>query len=213
MGLYRAGFDPVGIDHRPQPRYPFEFILGDALEYAAEHGHEFDMINASPPCQGYIPCRHLPQCQDRDYPLLIEPTRELLVSSGKPFLLENPVGAPLFKSVVLCGLMFGLKVFRHRIFESNVGLMQMSHPSHNGHRIGQDGFCCVAGHGDAGRGRIDAYHRRLSTWETAMGIDWMLKRELTQAIPPAYLHYLGLQMMRHITSSARRERGLCCEPL
>ena len=194
MGYYRAGFDVVGVDIEPQPRYPFEFQQADALEYGLKHGHEFDFIHASPPCQGYSCCAALPQCQ-KDYPMLVEPVRDLLVATGKPFVIENVVGAPLFKSVQLCGLMFGLKVFRHRIFESNVLLLAPDHPSHGIRRIGQDGYCCVSGDGDAGRERIDAYHRRLSTWETAMGIDWMLKREITQAIPPAYTEFIGRQMI------------------
>jgi DNA (cytosine-5)-methyltransferase 1 len=51
MGYYRAEFDEiVGVDIAHQKRYPFEFALGDALEYVAQHGHKFDLIHASPPC-------------------------------------------------------------------------------------------------------------------------------------------------------------------
>jgi DNA (cytosine-5)-methyltransferase 1 len=35
------------------PRFPFEFVQADAFEYVKEHGREFDVIHASPPCQGY----------------------------------------------------------------------------------------------------------------------------------------------------------------
>lgn len=196
MGYHRAGFRVIGVDIEPQPRYPFEFIQADALKFIAEHGKRFDVIHASPPCQGYSVTNSLPQCQDRDYPKLLEEVRELLISTGKPYIIENVIGAPLVDSVMLCGLMFGLKVFRHRRFESNLFLMAMSHISHRGKEIGKGGFCCVAGHGDSNRGKVDPYHRRKSTWEAAMGINWMTKEELTQAIPPAYTEYLGLQLHR-----------------
>jgi DNA (cytosine-5)-methyltransferase 1 len=133
-----------------------------------------------------------------EVPELIAPTREALMVADKPWVIENVVGAPLRNPIKLCGLMFGLRVFRHRLFESNISLVQPPHPSHNGHRIGVGGFCCVCGHGDAGRGKIDKVHRRLATWQLAMGIDWMQKNEIVEAIPPAYLHYIGTQMMRRM---------------
>jgi DNA (cytosine-5)-methyltransferase 1 len=47
------------VDIRPQPRYPFEFVQADALEYVAAHGHEYDVIHASPPCHAYTRLRRL----------------------------------------------------------------------------------------------------------------------------------------------------------
>ena len=196
-GYHRAGFEVVGVDNNPQPRYPFEFVHADAFDYTLAHWHEFDAIHASPPCQLYAATAHLPQCQDRDYPDLIEPVRLMLQLTGLPYIIENVVGAPI-NGVTLCGLMFGLKVFRHRLFESNILLLQPSHIPHGDRRIGMDGYCTVAGHGDAARGRIDTYHRRKATWQAAIDIDWMAKYEMTQAIPPAYTEYLGRQLVRAI---------------
>ncbi len=117
MGYYRAGFDDIiGVDIEPMPRYPFHFIQGDALEYLAAHGAEYDVIHASPVCKGYSRLSAL--WRDREYPDDIAPVRELLRKTGKPYIIENVVGAPL-SGVMLCGSMFGLRVYRHRIFETN----------------------------------------------------------------------------------------------
>lgn len=90
MGYYRAGFDVTGIDIKHQPRYPFAFVQADALEYVAEHGHEYDVIHASPPCQRYSKARNL---QGNEHPDLIAPVRNLLQASGKPYVIENVQGA------------------------------------------------------------------------------------------------------------------------
>ncbi len=204
VGYHRAGFEVVGVDHRPQPHFPFAFVQADALEYLAEHGREFDVIHASPPCQAYSAATVM---HPREYPRLIDPLRGLLLAAHRPYVIENVMGAPLLEPIVLCGLMFGLKVFRHRLFESNLFLMQPPHTPHGNRRIGRDGYCCVVASGDAGKGRkVNALHRRKVTWEAAMGIDWMTKTELTQAIPPAYTEFVGRQLR---PAPARRD-GLTC---
>ena len=205
VGYHRAGFDVVGVDHRPQPSYPFEFVQGDALEYVVAHGHEFDAIHASPPCQRYsIATKVHGQEKAATHPDLVLPCRELLNSSGLPWVMENVVGAPLDNPVMLCGTMFGLRVFRHRLFESNVFLMTPPHPKHNGstgsHRGysrgetgpgGRNGYVCVAGHN---------FVREAGA--KAMGIDWMRnRRELANAIPPAYCRFIGDQLISHLEAA------------
>ena len=93
MGYHRAGFEVVGVDHKPQKNFPFEFIQADALEYCAEHGHEYDVIHASPPCQSYSRLRHLPFLKERRerHPKLIDPLRDFLIEIGKPYVIENSV--------------------------------------------------------------------------------------------------------------------------
>jgi DNA (cytosine-5)-methyltransferase 1 len=124
MGYSRAGFtEIVGVDNRPQPRYPFTFVLGDALEYVAAHGREFDAIHASPPCQAFTALKTM--WNKREHADLVEPTRSLLQASGHPWVIENVPGAPLVRgSLMLCGTMFGLgthdgraELRRHRYFE------------------------------------------------------------------------------------------------
>lgn len=192
MGYYRAGFtDIVGVDIKPQPRYPFTFIQSDALEYLAAHGHEFDAIHVSPPCQAYST---MSVCNPgRTYPDLIGDTRELLKLNGSPYVIENVNGAPLLHSIRLCGLMFGLKVYRHRYFESNIGMLSPGHPAHResipraGRGASSTGFISVAGHlSDVKAARI------------AMGIDWMGGNELSLAIPPAYTEFIGKQLLAAI---------------
>lgn len=200
MGYKRAGFDEiVGVDIKPQPRYPFKFVQGDALEYAQQHGHEFDAIHASPPCQGYSITRH--QWPDRKHPELFEPTREVLQVIGKPYVIENVVGAPFHRdaTIWLKGTMFGLKVFRKRGFESNVFLLQPEDRPNNkfgraarqGMRTPPGWYICVAGHFS----QHDGYAKR------AMGIDWMSRHGMAQAIPPDYTEFIGRQLVAFIEHS------------
>jgi DNA (cytosine-5)-methyltransferase 1 len=111
MGYHRAGFDVVGVDIRPQLRYPFEFVQADALTFPPDG---FDAIHASPPCQRFSTTASLHTAK---YPDLIEPTRRLLAATGLPYVIENVVGAPLVSPIRLCGSSFGLGVRRHRLFE------------------------------------------------------------------------------------------------
>lgn len=196
MGYHRAGFEVVGVDINPQPRYPFAFVQGDALEYVAQHGREFDAIHASPPCQAYSVTKPL---TTKAHPELVPQTRELLRAIGKPYAIENVPGAPLVDALMLCGTMFGLDVIRHRLFEcdppiffppftcahdgKSTGCTSKNKQS-NGYR-----FVTVVGHA-----YVAEEGRR------AMGIDWMNRNELGQAIPPAYTEYIG----RHLMEVLRR---------
>ena len=184
------------MDNRPQPRYPFEFHQGDALEFLRAHGREFDAIHASPPCQRFskMTRRHGRQ---GEHPDLIEPTRALLDASGRPWVMENVSGAPLSGfSAVLCGTMFGLKVFRHRLFESSHLLLAPDHPRHDGTTNARSNRPGKGYHGGEG-GYVTVSGRTCSPAlaREAMGIDWMVGRELAQAIPPAYTEYIGKQLL------------------
>lgn len=194
-GYHRAGFDVVGVDIKPQPRYPFGFVQADALEYCAAHGHEFDAIHASPPCQAYSVATkvHGPVRVAATHPDLVEPTRELLNKIGKPWVIENVPGSPLFGTLMLCGSMFGLEVRRHRLFEGCVPTMSPTSCDHSLPAVP------VYGHTGAGanRGRERARGRSngVDDWKRAMAIDWMTVNELAEAIPPAYTEYIGKQLM------------------
>jgi DNA (cytosine-5)-methyltransferase 1 len=97
VGYARAGFDVTGVDIAPQRRYPFEFHQADALEFVQQHGHEFDVIHASPPCQAYSRLKGL---TTKDHPELIEQTHAALRSLyRKPYVIENVLGAPLSPAI------------------------------------------------------------------------------------------------------------------
>lgn len=206
MGYSRAGFRVVGVDVKPQKRYPFEFVLADALEFCRDHGGDFDVIHASPPCQAYTRASFTAGNRQR-HPDLLGVTRQVLAETGKPWVIENVPGAPLQPpAVMLCGLMFGLKVFHHRFFESPVMFLLPERCSHKGHLIGLNGMRCPVGHGgwasQRERNKIKARAAGekddLKSWKIAMGIDWMTRNEMSQAIPPAFTHYLGKQLRRII---------------
>ena len=191
MGLYRAGFDVVGWDRKAGLSYPFKRHIGDAI-YADLGG--FDFVWASPPCQKHCAFAHLHQ---KDYECFIDPIREKLKAWGGPYIIENVPGAPLFNTVQLCGSAFGLKVRRHRIFESNLPLVgvQCRHKE-QGTPIDVSG----TGGNRVNRRRDDHggnchKPRNIKEAQDAIGISWMNREEIAQAIPPAYSEYLGKQAL------------------
>jgi len=190
LGYYLAGFRIVGIDIVNQPHYPFEFHQADALTYPLDG---FDAYHASPPCWKY---QHLLKWRHPEAPDLIPATRERLKATGNPYIIENVVGAPLINPIRLCGVMFGLKTIRHRLFESNIGIPEPVHRPHNGSpRTGE--YITIVGHGCRSR------DCRLESWREAMGINWMNKDELCQAVPPVYAEFLGRIMLERIKYSKK----------
>ena len=199
MGYHRAGFDVVGVDIEPQPNYPFEFHQADALEFPLDG---FDVIHASPPCQAYSIANNI---HGRgDHPDLLPATRDRLVEWGGPWVIENVPGSPMRNYVVICGRALGLGVKRHRWFESNVALLvppcPHGHPgdwvSVFGHTVLSRGH--VIGKAKGGGNRIQRQHLSTDIGRSAVGIDWMTRDELSQAIPPAYTQGIGEQLLTHI---------------
>ena len=193
MGYHRAGFEVVGVDIKKQKRYPFEFIQADALEVLADKDfiNGFDVIAASPPCQTHSITQHLRNAQGKTTTKLdlIPETREALQAWGGKYIIENVPGAPLINPVTLCGSSFGLKVRRHRQFESNLVLtgLPCDHKT-QGKPIGIYGSMRdeIPGGGHTAKSIEQA--------REAMGIDWMLGGDLVEAIPPAYTEHLGRQI-------------------
>jgi hypothetical protein len=198
-GYQWAGFHVTGVDICPQPRYAGDpFVQADAFTFLARSAHEFDVIHASPECQGYSVTAGMSWANGAEK--YIPELRAALERTGKTWVIENVPGAEphMPAAITLCGLSFGLKLFRHRLFESNVLLFAPFHFPHKGKQVGQAGFVCMSGHGDSGKGRIPANHRSVASWRAASGIGWMIREELTQAIPPAYTHWIGRQLIRTV---------------
>ena len=181
-GLHLAGYDVTGVDLAPQPRFPFTFRQADALTFPLDG---YDLIWASPPCQGYTAARHL---RGNDHPMLIGPVRERLAASGIPYVIENVEGAPLTDPVTLCGTMFGLKTYRHRLFEASFPLDQPAHQPHTGRLTSDIGRPPLPGDYITAVGHFSGadYGR------AALGIWWMTVNELRESIPPAYSAMIGL---------------------
>ena len=204
VGYHRAGFDVVGVDHVAQPHYPFEFHLADAFEWDDFDG--FDAIHASPPCQAYSVANNIHG--RTDHPDLIAATRELLQASGLPYVIENVPRAPLIDPVTVCGLSLGLNVKRHRLFETNFPVMVP--PCHSNHA---GDWLLVFGHTVLERGKrigttpngggiIRRKHVGTDRGRAAMGIGWMTRDELSEAIPPAYTELVGAQLIDQIRRAA-----------
>jgi DNA (cytosine-5)-methyltransferase 1 len=216
MGYRRAGFEVFGVDKfelYSQRRYPFPSHKGDAVEFIKEHGHRFDAIAGSPPCQKHTAGT---RAQDRTrYEDWIARTRDAMVATGKPYVIENVVGAPLLHPrggslIMLCGRQFDLTAWdsdgvklhldRHRLFESNVPIDPP--PSCLPH----DTNLQVGGsYGGARRDKHEARHVRgggyvpsFQVQQRLLGITWTTQRGLHQAIPPAYTEYIGKQLLRRL---------------
>jgi hypothetical protein len=198
VGYARAGFEVVGVDVKPQPNYPFGFIQADALHFLEAQGEPLlcDAIHASPPCQAHSTLKA--RWQDREHPDLVAPTRELLKATGLPYVIENVVGAPLEQPTMLCGSAFGLGVRRHRLFETSFPMMSPG-CAHGQQRAQFD----IYEHGKWRRSPVAAVYgygggKDKGRWREAMGIDWMIGKELAQAIPPAYTEHIGEYLLSHI---------------
>jgi DNA (cytosine-5)-methyltransferase 1 len=212
VGYHRAGFDVVGVDIESQPNYPFEFIRGDAIDLLRRAGlHAFDAIHASPPCQAFTAMRTMPNAGT--HPELVAPTRDLLVATGLPYVIENVVGAPLRNAVLICGTSLGLTtdthdLARHRLFECNFPVMVP--PCAHGSKP------VVGFYGDHVRdarrlpGKKDRRLPDMATsnaakleWgQRAMGIDWMTWPELVNAIPPVYTEHIGHYLLNAVNARA-----------
>ena len=211
MGYYRAftmaGYDVeiIGVDKYSQPEYPFTFKQTDALDYLCRCWHKYDFIHFSPPCQDHTwSARRWLNSGHRQSNDILMNTEILLKFTGKPYIIENVEGAPLLNTITLCGTQFGLRVFRHRKFASNLFLhaprfSPKANCSHTGRKVGfgPDDFVTVAGHGGDGSGT-------LANWQDAMGIDWIHdKDQLKEAIPPAYTEFLGRQVVTYLENQVR----------
>jgi DNA (cytosine-5)-methyltransferase 1 len=191
MGYSKAGFQVVGVDHKPQRNYPFQFHCADAITFALAYGDEFDVIHASPPCQAYSEAT--PLTARAKHPDLIAAVRFVLRSIGKPYIIENVDGAryKLEDPFYLCGTMFGLNLYRHRWFEVRPLINSLVSPCyHQGNPVVISG----SRHGK-GESKVPEMIAALDT-------PWMtIRHEARQAIPPAYTEWIGKQLIQTIGGS------------
>ncbi|MEY9913302.1 DNA (cytosine-5)-methyltransferase 1 [Catenulispora sp. MAP12-49] len=198
MGYHRAGFEVIGVDIAPQPRYPFEHHQADALEFLAGHWREFDAIHASPPCHDHTSLTSVAGMDGTGW--LLEATRDALSGIGRPWVIENVPGAEMRVDLMLCGSMFGLRTYRHRWFEFGDPMLPptLAHPRHVAKTSTKRRRTCweagmnISVTGDIGR----------TIGSLALGIDWMNGNELSQAIPPAYTEHVGEHLLAQVAEMA-----------
>ena len=199
-GYIDAGFDVTGVDIEPQPDYPGTFIQGDAIAFLAAHGHEFDAIHASPPCQASCTLTKGTNAGN-EYLNLIPATRALLALHDKPTVIENVQGSDLRRDLTLCGEMFSLGVIRHRHFEcSGFTALPLEHIKHRGrvagwrHGVYYEGVYRQVYGAGGGKGTV-------KEWQDAMGMHHTNNRKsIAEAIPPQYARFVGGQIMARLES-------------
>jgi DNA (cytosine-5)-methyltransferase 1 len=194
VGYHQTGFEVHGVDLKHGKRYPFTYLRADVLDVLKDKDfiNQFDVIHASPPCQTHSITKHLRNAQGNSTSKLdlIPETREALIASGKPYIIENVPGSPLINPIQLCGSSFGLKVRRHRLFESNMPLVgsKCDHKA-QGRPVGVYGSL---------NDEIPKGGKTASTIDEArkaMDMDWAIWTELVEAIPPAFTKHLGGQIV------------------
>lgn len=196
-GYWAAGFMVVGVDNVRQRRYPFPFLYMDAFDAVEQFGGRVDAIHASPPCQAYsITNRKVQESRRRGRVDLVAQTREALQALGKPYIIENVIGAPLIDPVLLCGTMFGIRTYRHRLFETNFPVDVPLHPKHVarsarlGHAPREGEFLQCVGHFSGLQLALDEFK-----------VPWMSRDEVSQCIPPAYSWWVGKCLLSHMTGA------------
>ena len=198
VGLHRAGYEVVGVDHRPQPRYPFAFIQADALNPPVRL-EDFDFIWASPPCQEWVPLKSLHPTTN--HPNHIPATRSLLHASRRAWVIENSPRAPLRRDLLLSGDMFALNTYRRRAFELSF-FMLAPRPGRPFGPKTRPGAVLVVG-ASGGSSRRDGWSNgNHDSWAAAMGIDWMTNEEMAQAVPPIYSEYIAREWLRQRRAAA-----------
>lgn len=193
-GYELAGFDVTGVDIYAQPKYPGKFIRSEALTYLNDHAQEYDAIHASPPCQVHSLLNNITHyALQLDY---IRPTRDALRKLNKPYIIENVERAPLFAPILLCGAMFGLRTYRHRIFECSFPIVTPKHPRH-AYKIAR-----------AGRPPKDNEYvslvgnfSNIPLGREIMQMPWASRYGLAQAVPPAYTRYIGAKLHAHLEAN------------
>lgn len=206
MGYHLAGFEVIGVDVVPQPRYPFQFLQANAVYLDPAFVAMFDLVHASPPCQFGTALRHAPNAKgEAGHPNLIPATRELLRAAGAPYVIENveAVRGHLIEPVLLCGTMFDLaastaaeerfRLQRHRLFETDWGFSTDRTCDHAGPVIGvYGGHVRNRSFTHGGRGTVDfAGEDRPAMARQAMGMDWATMGGMSEAVPPAFTWYIG----------------------
>jgi len=202
-GYKLAGFDVIGIDKEDYSRYyshAGEFHQLDWREGLERFAAQADLIHASPPCQDYSQAlRHLARKGKKVYPRLIEPVREALSATGKPWIIENTPGAPLWfrdtlfgdHGVLLCGTMFGKRIYRHRLFEASFPVAAPGPCDHS--------LRAINPHNSQSRKRYREEFGDNSErwWRAEMGVEWINDDHIArEAIPPVYTQYLATQFLQ-----------------
>lgn len=197
-GYELAGFEVTGVDIDPQPKHRGNFIQSDAIEFLMDNYKNYDVIHASPPCQEYSMSSKQFRIKGKKYPDLINKTRDALITIGKPYIIENVPGSPLVNPITLCGTMFGMDTYRHRLFESNMNLTTPIHKKHvnknakMGRAPKEGEFIQYVGHFSG-----------VKKVQEMTGLHWLGQYELAQSIPPQYTHYLGKQILNILTTNTR----------